>query len=1022
MIHKGSVLKRAINNGVEGEKRMTWLTKWSFGNKGAVGLLVVMALVVGIMSYTSLPMEFMPEADNPQITVTVLGPGQDAHSMETSVTKPIEAATSQVKGKTEQMSTSGDGYAKVDIYFDGKSDMKEAAQEVEKAVGTLQFPEGVMDPFIIQLNTSMIPVSQLTLSFDDGLTKDNLEIAENTIIPELQKIEGVASVALYGKTAPQVRVKLDPKAMAAKGVTTAQVLGLLQGRNVSASIGEQTIGGQTGNVNVISSIDSIDTLKQLQVGAGAKLQDIAAVEAKIDQESVSRSNGKDVLFVVITKEANANAVDVGDKVRSAADDINDRIKNAEASVIFSTSDMVVTSVNSMMREVLLGALFATIVILLFLRNIRATLITAISIPLSLAVTLYLLKVSGITLNIVTLGGVAVAVGRLVDDSIVVIENIYRRMQKEPLSRDMVISATREVARAITSSTLATVAVFLPMGLLRGGLQAFLLPFALTVTYSLLTSLVVALTVVPLLSSWLLRGSSLKEHEPAGWFTRFLDWNLQRKWLTLSLGLVLLVGSIGAYIAMPKAALDASDASNVSVQLVYPNDVPVAEVLKNGKLLEQELMNQPQAQTVIMQSGNSADSAKWGSVTSLTQVDYTVMIKEGTDAQVFLDKVRSLQASYTGATLTANEASMMGSSSTSEYVDIVGNDVAAINTIAEEVAAKVKSIEGVQKVSSNMEDTKPVFAFKVNPAEANAQEISMQLGAMLNPVPLGQIELDGSPAGVILEPVIQAESQEDLKNMTIMTAAGPQPLSQVAALEVTDQPAMLYHKDGKPYVRITAEVDPKKVSAIGADIKKQTDGITLPDGVTLFAGGASADQAGDFGDLGMTALISIGLVYLIMVLTFKTLRAPLAIMFSLPLAAIGAIVALIISGVTPDFTALFGALMLIGIVVTNAVVLIDRIKQNEAHMSIRESILEATGTRMRPILMTAIATVCAMLPLLFGHSEQGSIVSQSLAIVVIGGLTAATLLTLLVVPAIYELLYFRKSAKERKKAAKSAVAA
>lgn len=314
-----------------------------------------------------------------------------------------------------------------------------------------------------------------------------------------------------------------------------------------------------------------------------------------------------------------------------------------------------------------------------------------------------------------------------------------------MSRDMVISATREVARAITSSTLATVAVFLPMGLLRGGLQAFLLPFALTVTYSLLTSLVVALTVVPLLSSWLLRGSSLKEHEPAGWFTRFLDWNLQRKWLTLSLGLVLLVGSIGAYIAMPKAALDASDASNVSVQLVYPNDVPVSEVLKNGKLLEQELMNQPQAQTVIMQSGNSADSAKWGSVTSLTQVDYTVMIKEGTDAQVFLDQVRSLQASYTGATLTANEASMMGSSSTSEYVDIVGNDVAAINTIAEEVAAKVKSIEGVQKVSSNMEDTNAVFAFKVNPAEANAQEISMQLGAMLNPVPLGQIQLDGSPA-------------------------------------------------------------------------------------------------------------------------------------------------------------------------------------------------------------------------------------------------------------------------------------
>ncbi|KWX77343.1 multidrug transporter AcrB [Paenibacillus riograndensis] len=991
---------------------MAWLTKWSFGNKGAVGLLVVMALVVGVLSYTSLPMEFMPEADNPQVTVTVLGPGQDAHSMEANVTKPIEAATSAVKGKTEQMSTSGDGYAKVDIYFDGKTNMKDAAQEVEKAVGALHFPEGVMDPFIVQLNTSMIPISQLTVSFDEGITKDNLKLAEETIIPELQKIDGVANVALYGKTAPQVNVKLNPQAMAAKGAATAQVLGLLQGRSVSASIGEQTIGGQTGNVNVVSSIDSIDTLKKLPVAPGVTLQDIAAVEAVTDQESVSRSNGKDVLFAVITKEANANAVDVGDKVRDVAKDLTASVKNAEVAVIFSTSDMVVTSVNSMMREVLLGALFATIVILVFLRNVRATLITAVSIPLSLAVTLYLLDVSGITLNIVTLGGVAVAVGRLVDDSIVVIENIHRRMQKEPFSIHMIISATREVARAITTSTIATVAVFLPMGLLNGSLQAFLLPFALTVTYSLLTSLVVALTVVPLLSSRLLRSSSLKEHEPSRRFGHFLEWNLRHKWITLTLGLVLLVGSVAAYVTMPKGALDASDASNVTVQLVYPNDVPVKEVLEKGKQLEAELMKQPQAETVIMMTGNSADSAQWGSVTSLTQVDYTVMMKKDADAQVFLDQVRGWQKSYAGATLTANESSMMGGGSTSEYVDIVGDDLKSINSVAQAVAAKVKTVDGVQKVTSNMEDTKPVFAFKVNPVKANAQEISMQLAAMLNPVPLGQIELDGSPAGVVLEPVLQPKGQKDLENITIMTAGGPQPLSTLAALEVTDQPAMLYHKDGKPYVRITAEVDPKKVSAIGADIQKQTDRITLPAGVTLFAGGASADQAGDFNDLGMTALISIGLVYLIMVLTFKTLRAPLAIMFSLPLAAIGAVVALIISGVTPDFTALFGALMLIGIVVTNAIVLIDRIKQNEEHMSVRESIIEAAGTRLRPILMTAIATICAMLPLLFGHSEQGSIVSQSLAIVVIGGLTAATLLTLVVVPAIYELLYFRKSAKER----------
>ncbi|AIQ14779.1 efflux RND transporter permease subunit [Paenibacillus durus] len=998
---------------------MTWLTKWSFGNKAATGLLIVMALIVGVMSYTSLPMEFLPEADSPQVTVTALGPGQDTHAMEEQVTKPIENALAMVKGKTEMTSTSGNGYTKVDINFDSKTNMKDAAQEVQKAVDALQFPQGVMRPFVLQLNTSMIPVASTTLSFDEGITEQNLKMAETEIIPKLQKIEGVANVAFYGKTAPQVTVKLDPRLMAEKKVSVPQITGLLQGRNVSASVGEQTIGGQTGSVNVVSSIDSVDTLKRLPVSPGVTLQDIASVQVKSDQESVSRSNGKDVLFMVVTKEANANAVDVGNKVKDAIANINSTVKGAEAEIVFSTSDMVVDSVNSMMREVLLGALFATIVILIFLRNVRATLVTAVSIPLSLAVTLYLLDISGITLNVITLGGVAVAVGRLVDDSIVVIENIYRRLQKEPFSIDMMISATKEVARAITSSTIVTVAVFLPIGLLRGSMQAFLLPFALTVTYSLLTSLVVALTVVPLLSSVLLRNTSMKEHEPSKRFQRFLKWNLNHKWVPLLLGLIILVASITAYMSMPKGALDASDASSVAIELKYPNDTPVAEVLEQGKRLEQEIMKQPQAKTVIMQSGNSTDAAKWGNLSSPTVVNYTVVMKENADAQAFIDKIRGLQSSYAGASLAANEGAMMGPSSTNEYIDITGDDLSKITAAADQVMDKVKTIDGIQKISSNMEDTKPVFAFKVNPAQANAQEISMQLAGMLNPMPLGQMELNGSSAAVVLSPLAEPKSQADLQGITLMTSTGPKQLSQLAKLEVHNEPAMLYRKDGKPYARITAEVDPKKVSEIGASIKKKTGSIKLPEGVTLVSGGASADQAGDFKDLGMTALISIGLIYLIMVITFKTLRAPLAIIFSLPLAAIGAVIGLLVSGVTPDFTAIFGALMLIGIVVTNAIVLIDRVKHNEEHMSIREALLEAAGTRMRPILMTAIATICAMLPLLFGHPEQGSIVSQSLAIVVVGGLTAATVLTLVIVPAIYELFYFRKSAKQRKKALKQA---
>jgi HAE1 family hydrophobic/amphiphilic exporter-1 len=319
---------------------------------------------------------------------------------------------------------------------------------------------------------------------------------------------------------------------------------------------------------------------------------------------------------------------------------------------------------------------------------------------------------------------------------------------------------------------------------------------------------------------------------------------------------------------------------------------------------------------------------------------------------------------------------------------------------------------VLKVSSNQEEVKTVYTLQVDPALAKAGDIASQLQGMLNPAPLGQIAVGGVQVPVMLQPVLSPKSESDLSKLTVMTDAGPAPVSKVAKWVKEEKPTEFYHKDGKNYVRVTATVEPSQLSIVGSEINKKLADVDLPDGVKLAVGGASAEQASDFADLGLVGLVSIGLVYLIMVVTFKTLRAPLAILFSLPLAAIGAVLGLLITGVTPDFTAMFGALMLIGIVVTNAIVLIDRVKQNEARMTIREALLEAAGTRMRPILMTAVATVCAMLPLVFGTAESGSIVSQSLAIVVIGGLVVATVLTLVVVPCMYELLFFRKSARQR----------
>jgi len=986
----------------------------AFRNKAAMILIVVMVLAMGVLSYTKLPMEFLPEADNPQVTVSVIGPGYDASSMDRTVTKPLEEALAGIKGKTNVFSSSGDGFSQINLNFDSNTDMKEAKQEVEKAANAVGLPDNVSPPYVVQFNTSMIPISFVTMTFAEGTSDADKEKLEQQALNDFNAIDGVGTVQLSGKSKPQATIVPDAAKLAEKGVPLQALYGVLQGRAASSSVGETSLGGQTVNLNVRASLEDAETLAKLPVAPGVRLGDVAQVKLESATESLFRIDGRDALQFVVSKGANANAVNVGKDVEKIVDRYNEENGAVDLKVVVSTSEQVVHSVNSMMREVLLGALFATIVILIFMRNFRATLVTIVSIPLSLAMTLYLLDLSGISLNILTLGGVAVAVGRLVDDSIVVIENIFRRLQKEKFSQELVIDATREVARAITASTLTTIAVFLPMSLLRGGLQDFLLPFALTMTYSLLSSLVVALAIIPLMSAGVLKNSSIKEHHPSKRFMRLLEWNLKRKWLPILGAFVLLIASVATYVSMPKGAIDSSNAEMVNVTLKYTPDTPVEQVLENGYKLEKTLMARDDLEWVAMDNGNSADSAKYGSVNSPTLVTYMLKMKKGENADKMMEAAKAEAANYPGAEINAESGGIMSSGgSTQIVVDVTGDDEAAIAKTAEEVVSKIKPVKDVLKVESNLQEKKTVYTLVVDPTAAKAGDVAMQLQGMLNAVPVGSIVVDGQTVPVSIEPVLKPQTDGELNSLTVMTDEGPKPVSGVAKWEKAEQATTFYHKDGKSYARVTASVEPSQLSKVGAEIDKQLKDVKPPEGVELHVGGASADQTADIMSLFMMMIVSVGIVYLIMVFTFKTLKAPLAIISSILFVPIGSVLGLIVTGITPDFTAIFGVVMLIGIVVTNAIVLIDRVKHNEEKMPIREALLEAAGTRMRPILMTAIATVGAMLPLVFGSAESGSIVSQSLAVVVIGGLVVSTLLTLVIVPCLYELLYFRKSARQRK---------
>jgi HAE1 family hydrophobic/amphiphilic exporter-1 len=456
---------------------MSWFTKWSFKNKAAIAIMSMLILVMGVLSYFRLPMEFLPSADQPFISVVAMGEGLDASLMEDQVTTPIENAVDSVNGKTNVFSTTGDGYSSVDIHFESNVDKKEAKREIEDALANVQLPANVMKPNIVQLNTSMIPVSYIALTFDEGINPETIQYAEDEIVPYFKDIDGVSDIQTNGTIPSYVSVELDEKKMAEKQVTLENIMPLLQGQNIATAVGEKNIDNKAANIKVVGDVNTIEKLENSEIIPKVPLKDVASITVDKQENNLTRVNGKDGLLFVITKDSNSNAVTISKEAEKVSEEVNEKYDNLETTVVLASADSVESSVHSMIKEVLLGALFATIVIMLFLRNLRSTLITIVSIPLSLGFTLFLLAQSGVTLNILTLGGVAVAVGRLVDDSIVVIENIFRRAQNEKFTIKMVIEATKEVGSAITSSTLTTVAVFLPMGLLSGSLQDFLLPFA-----------------------------------------------------------------------------------------------------------------------------------------------------------------------------------------------------------------------------------------------------------------------------------------------------------------------------------------------------------------------------------------------------------------------------------------------------------------------------------------------------------------------------------------------------------------
>ncbi|MGC4378133.1 efflux RND transporter permease subunit [Fictibacillus sp. Mic-4] len=991
---------------------MLHLTKFSMKNRAAIVIMVFIISIMGILSGNKLSMEFLPSLDNPVVTITTLADGMDTGSMAKSITSPLEKDLRNVKHLESIVSTTNQGISKIDLSFGVKTDMKEAKREVESIVNSFPLPDGVKKPYVVQLNTSMIPIEQIAINKEGKFTTDDQKEIEDVAISQLESIDGVGDVTLYGKSAREISIELNEKEMLAKKVTMPQIIAALKGKNISLPAGDITLNGKTNSLRVVGKMKDLNELKELPVAPHVVLKDVADVTKQQTNSSVTRVDGKEAMYIAVTKEDSGNAVQVGKDVKEKLKAINKQFDGKyHLEDIYSTSQSLYDSVMRMAKEVALGALFASVVILVFLRNFKSTIIAIVSIPLSIFITLILLEKSGITLNILTLGGLAVAVGRLVDDSIVVIENIYRRLQTGERSKELIIDSVKEVAVAITSSTITTIAVFLPIGLVEGFIGVFFKPFALTVVYSLLASLIVALTVVPLMSFVLLKKVKSHSFKKPERYLSALKWSLNHKIIVCVLCLAMFVGSIAMYVMLPTGTISSADESMVQVKMEYPEDMKFEDIKNGAFRLEDELKGLKGVETTISQVGTDEDMAQFGEAQTDNIATLTVKMKKGANADAFIKKVKSLANDYKPAQISTSKASMMGGS---------GSDKVTLNVTAEnkkdlvptaiELKKKMEEMKGLDKVESNYEDLKNEWRLNVDQKKAqakglSAEDIGNQVRALVGKTPVGQLTIGGEDLPVkISYDLSKTKDREDLLNTAIVSqTAGPVKIKDVASLKFEPAKSKEFHKDGKEYLQVSAVITGKNVKQVNTDITKMLNKLKKPSGVKVSVAGATEEMNKQFADLFQAMGVAIAIVYLVMVITFGQARAPFAILFSLPLAAVGAILGLVISKIQVDPSALIGALMLIGIVVTNAIVLIDRVQQQKAKgLSTREAILEAGAIRLRPIMMTAVATICAMIPLLFSE-DNGSLVSKSLGVVVIGGLTVSTLLTLIVIPVIYEIL-------------------
>lgn len=1030
------------------------LAHLSLANRALIALITVFASVFGVITMTSLKQELIPSIEFPQITVLTAMPGASPEVVDKQVSGPLETALNGVEGLESTSSTSRNGVSQITLVFTYGSNLDRARAQIDRAISNAKrtLPEDVQ-PQAIAGSISDFPIVFLAVSSDKPLSELNADL-QRLSVPRLQKIDGVRGADVTGGATQHIEILPRPEAMAAAGASITSIRDALANNGALVPAGTLEEEGKTLSLQIGSPVDSLDAIKALPL-SGAKnaatVGSVADVSLQDDERtSITRTNGEETLAVSVTKKPEGDTVAISHAVRDMLGDLETELgSGAKFTPVFDQAPFIEKSIKDLTTEGLLGLGFAVAVILVFLMSTRSTLVTAVSIPLSLLITFIGLSATNYSLNILTLGALTIAIGRVVDDSIVVIENIKRHLTYGEEKVTAILTAIREVAGAITASTLTTVAVFLPIAFVGELAGELFRPFALTVTMALLASLLVSLTIVPVLAYWFLRnkgavpGGLQADSAAARAFAaearaKALEAEqrsrLQRGYLPILrstqkhpvITLVAAVLVLGATAAMaPLLAtnlLGNSGQNSMTVRQVLPAGTSLADTSAAAVRLEEVLRGIDGIKDVQVTSGNAQAGFAALISTGSSNSTFTVVTDEKADQVELQDTVRSELANVpdSGKVSVGTQQGGFGTSSTVD-ITLKAASTADLQEASDTMVAAMAGVPGSSEVETNLAATQPVVQVKVDRAKAvaaglNEEQVAGVLASTISPIPAGEVRIDTDDFPVQIGKGTRFTSIDAVRNIPLPAAAGPVTLGTIASVEQVDVPVSITASNGQRTARVSVTPSGSNLGAVSAEVQKRLADVQLPPGVTAEIGGATTQQAESFRQLGLALLAAIAIVYVIMVATFKSLVQPLILLVSVPFAATGAVALLLVTGVPLGLPSLIGMLMLVGIVVTNAIVLIDLINQyrqprdGRPGMNVADAITHGARQRLRPILMTALATVFALTPMAMGLTGGGGFISQPLAVVVIGGLVSSTALTLVLVPVLYRLVEGRREKK------------